>query len=86
MSEQKIGFFGKMKPLELAESHFEHLPGGGMRASITHDVMRDLTIDQLVRWFHNIDQRTTFNGDDFNGGEIDNYKLWHHHDHMKVRW
>ena len=86
MSEQKIGFFGKMKPLESAESHFEHLHGGGMRASITHEVMRDMTIDQLVWWFHNIDQRTMFNGEDFNGAEIDNYKLWHPHDHIKVRW
>ena len=87
MSDQrKIGFFGLMKPFDSAECVFERLPGGGMRASINHDLMSGMTIDQLIWWFHNIDQRTTFNGQDFAGVEVDCYKLWHPHDHVKVRW
>jgi len=84
--ERKIGFFGLMKSFDSAESVFEHMPGGGARASIKHEVMNGMTIDQLIWWFHNFDQRTTFNGVDFTGGEIDCYKLWHPHDHIKVSW
>jgi hypothetical protein len=48
--------------------------------------MRGVTIDHLIWWFHHIDQTTTFNGRDFDGAPIDAYKLWHPHDHIKVKW
>ena len=87
MSDQrKIGFFGLMKPFDSAESVFEHLPGGGIRASINHELMSGMTIDQLIWWFHNIYQVHHVHRQDFCGAEIDCYKLWHPHDHVKVSW
>ena len=83
---RKEGFFGPMKAFSSAQSSLEKLPDGGLRASIMHDTMRGMTIDQLLWWFHNIDQTTTFNGHDFSGPEIDCYQLWHPHDHIKVQW
>ena len=84
--KQKIGFFGLMKSFDSAESSFECLDGGGLRATINHEAMFGVTVDHLVWWFHNIDQTTTFNGSDFTGAEIHVYTLWHPHDHRSVKW
>ena len=75
-----------MKSFDSAESSFKTIPGGGLTATVKHELMRGVTIDHLIWWFHHIDQTTTFNGRDFNGAAIDAYKLWHPHDHIKVRW
>ena len=34
--KQKIGFFGPMKSFDSAQTKFEKLPNGGMRATIYH--------------------------------------------------
>jgi hypothetical protein len=86
MSTQKIGFFGLMKSFDSAESSFKTISGGGLTATVKHELMRGVTIDHLIWWFHNIDQTTTFNGRDFDSTPIDAYKLWHPHDHIKVKW
>tara|TARA_B100001093_G_scaffold30452_1_gene26392 strand:- start:1291 stop:1932 length:642 start_codon:yes stop_codon:yes gene_type:complete len=84
--KRKIGFFGLMKPKESAKSSFEFMADGGIKATIHHDLMKNLTVKHLRWWFENIDGTTTFNGEDFSGLEINSYKLWHPHDHIKVRW
>ena len=71
MSTQKIGFFGLMKSLDSAESSSNTIPGGGLTATVKHELMRGVTIDHLIWWFRNIDQTTTFNGQSFNGASID---------------
>lgn len=85
-NKQKIGFFGPMKPFNSADTTFEKLSGGGFKATIIHEVMKGVKIDHLIWWFENIDQITSFNGKGFDGHEIDSYKLWHPHDHIKVKW
>ena len=85
-SKQKIGFFGPMKSFDSAQTKFEKLPNGGMRATIYHEAMKGVTVEHLRWWFENIDKTTTFNGVDFNGIEIPRYHLWHPHDHIKVYW
>ena len=85
-SKQKIGFFGPMKSFDTAQTTFEKLSNGGMRATIYHEAMKGVTVEHLRWWFENIDKMTTFNGVDFNGIEIPRYHLWHPHDHIKVYW
>ena len=75
-----------MKSFDSAESSFKTIPGGGLTATVKHELMRGVTIDHLIWWFHNIDKTTTFNGRDFKGAAIDAYKLWHPHDHIRVKW
>lgn len=85
-SKQKIGFFGPMKSFNSAQTTFEKLPNGGIKATIYHEVMKGVTVEHLRWWFENIDKTTTYNGVDFNGLEIPRYHLWHPHDHIKVHW
>tara|TARA_B110000444_G_scaffold260743_2_gene309041 strand:- start:118 stop:783 length:666 start_codon:yes stop_codon:yes gene_type:complete len=85
-NKQKLGFFGPMKSFGSAETSFEKIKDGGFKATIVHDVMKGVKIDHLIWWFENIDKVTTFNGKGFDGHEIDSYKLWHPHDHIKVYW
>ena len=84
--KRKMGFFGLMRSLDSAESSFEKIPGGGLKATIHHALLNNVKIKHLVWWFENIDGITTYNGQDFNGLEIDVYRLWHPHDHIKVVW
>ena len=84
--KRKMGFFGLMRSLDSAESSFEKIPGGGLKATIHHALLNNVKIKHLVWWFENIDGVTTYNGQDFNGLEIDVYRLWHPHDHIKVVW
>ena len=58
----------------------------GIKATINHDVMKNVKVKHLRWWFENIDSTTTFNGQDFNGLEVAVYRLWHPHDHIKVFW
>ena len=48
MSTQKIGFFGLVKSLDSAESSFNTIPGGGLTATVKHELMRGVTIDHLI--------------------------------------
>ena len=84
--KRKIGFFGLMKSFESAQTSFEKMSGGGIKATIHHDVMKNVKVKHLRWWFENIDGTTTFNGQDFNGLEVAVYLLWHPHDHIKVFW
>ena len=84
--KRKIGFFGLMKSFESAQTSFEKMSGGGIKATIHHDVMKNVKVKHLRWWFENIDNTTTFNGQDFNGLEVAVYRLWHPHDHIKVFW
>ena len=84
--KRKIGFFGLMKSFESAQTSFEKMSGGGIKATIHHDVMKNVKVKHLRWWFENIDGTTTFNGQDFNGLEVAVYRLWHPHDHIKVFW
>jgi hypothetical protein len=85
-AHSKNGFFGLMKSFDSAESSFKSIPGVGLTATLKHELMRGVTIDHLIWWFHNIDRTTTFNGRDFNDATINAYKLWHPLDHIKVKW
>ena len=41
------------------------MSGGGIKATINHDVMKNVKVKHLRWWFENIDNTTTFNGQDF---------------------
>ena len=84
--KRKMGFFGLMKSFESAQTSFEKMSGGGIKATIHHDIMKNVKVKHLRWWFENIDGTTTFNGQDFNGLEVAVYRLWHPHDHIKVFW
>ena len=81
-----MGFFGLMRSLDSAKSSFEKIPGGGLKATVHHALLNNVKVKHLVWWFENIDGVTTYNGQDFNGLEVDVYRLWHPHDHIKVFW
>ena len=69
--KSKMGFFGLMRSFDSAESSFEKIPGGGLKATIHHALLNNVKIKHLVWWFENIDGVTTYNGQDFNGLEVD---------------
>ena len=71
--KRKIGFFGLMKSFESAQTSFEKMSGGGIKATIHHDVMKNVKVKHLRWWFENIDGTTTFNGQDFDGLEAVSY-------------
>ena len=57
--KRKMGFFGLMRSLDSAESSFEKIPGGGLKATIHHALLNNVKIKHLVWWFENIDGVTT---------------------------
>ena len=42
--KRKIGFFGLMKSFESAQTSFEEMSGGGIKATIHHDVMKNVKV------------------------------------------
>jgi hypothetical protein len=48
--KRKMGFFGLMRSLDSAESSFEKIPGGGLKATIQHALLNNVKIKHLV-WF-----------------------------------
>jgi hypothetical protein len=82
----KVGFFGPMKDLASAKQSVERLPTGQLRACIEHQPMPGVTPQMLRWWFEHIDEFTHYNGRDFTGPLVPNYRLWHPYDHIRVSW
>ncbi|PTQ90609.1 hypothetical protein [Agitococcus lubricus] len=57
---------------------------GKLYVQIEHDTVRGCTPAMIRWWFENLGQKTTWDGQGFNGAEIAFYHLWHHRDHVAV--
>jgi hypothetical protein len=69
-----------MKPLSSATIDESVLPDGRVVLRIQHDLLRGVTTDMLVWWWHNIE-----GGIELNGQTYPRYLVWHPIDHIYFR-
>lgn len=71
-----------MKPFESAQTEINTLPNGHLELKIQHEIIHGVKPHMLVWWFKNFTEMKKYN---YNGKNIDIYRLWHPIDHIQVK-